>query len=156
MQKLIKFIRLNGFERRLFVEAFIWLGIARLTILIVPFRRLAPYLGRHMVESDETVSPRNDDLRTKAAWALQTAAHYTPWESKCLVQAVAGKTMLKLRGVPSTLYLGLAKKENRELNAHAWLRSGDIILTGARGMGHYTVVATFADSSTDKVNHTSA
>ena len=41
--------------------------------------------------------------------------------------------MLKRRGIPGTVYLGVMKDENRPvtLAAHAWVRCGSIILTGA-------------------------
>ena len=75
---------------------------------------------------------------------------YTPWESACLAQAFAAKAMLRCRGITSTLYLGLAKNEQggqSGLLAHAWLRSGSLILTGEPGKDQYTVVATFAEKS---------
>jgi hypothetical protein len=54
--------------------------------------------------------------------------------------------MLKRRRIAATLYLGVAKKESdpEGLAAHAWLRCGDVILTGAAGHLHFTVVAAFA------------
>jgi hypothetical protein len=60
---------------------------------------------------------------------------------------MAAKAMLKWRGVPSTLYLGLAKNNETQLEAHAWLRCGEHVLTGYKGMGRYTVIASFAEDS---------
>jgi hypothetical protein len=68
---------------------------------------------------------------------------YTPWNSNCLVQTIAAKLILQRRGVSSTLYLGVAPDTHEALQAHAWLRSGSIILTGAPGHRRYTVIATF-------------
>jgi hypothetical protein len=54
--------------------------------------------------------------------------------------------MLKRRRIAATLYLGVAKDENKaeKLAAHAWLRCGDVILTGAHGHRQFTVVAMFS------------
>ena len=145
MKRLAKFIRLTKFERRLFLEAVLWIGVAKLAVLSLPFRRLAPYLGRHMAESSEAAIPCHEKLLKQIAWALRTAAHHTPWKSQCLARCIAGKIMLKRRGLSSTLYLGLAKSDGRELIAHAWLRCGDKILTGLRGMRRFNVISTFAD-----------
>jgi hypothetical protein len=60
------------------------------------------------------------------------------------VQAIAAKLMLKRRGIPSTLHLGVAKEDNRFM-AHAWLRSGSIILTGGAGRERFTIISTFAE-----------
>jgi hypothetical protein len=79
--------------------------------------------------------------------ALRRASKRTPWESACLARAIAGKKMLDRRGIPSTLYLGVLKdnKEKKDMKAHAWLRSGNIYLTGKEGvkLNAYTVVSTF-------------
>ena len=78
-------------------------------------------------------------------WAVRAMARRTPWESACLVRAVAAKRMLRRRGIPSTLYLGLARDESRELEAHAWLRCGSHLLAGQPGHERYAVVSTFAE-----------
>jgi hypothetical protein len=53
--------------------------------------------------------------------------------------------MLKCRGVHSTLYLGVAKEGEKGLSAHAWLRSGTLVLTGGPGKERFTVISTFAE-----------
>ena len=52
--------------------------------------------------------------------------------------------MLRRRGVPGTLYLGMTKNPKGELEAHAWLRSGSAVLTGGGSSNQYTVLAAFA------------
>lgn len=142
--------RLVGFsrkERRLFLESLLWGGLFRLIILLVPFRRIAPRLGVHMVEtpSDE-LSPERLLLAREVAIAIGRASRHVPWEAKCLVQAMTGKKMLRRRGIETTLYLGVAKKdgEGKEgLQAHAWLRCGDKVILGGGGLKAFTVVSTF-------------
>lgn len=137
-------------DRWLLLEAALWLGVARLAILTVPFRGLAKHLGEQMAESPHTDQTAFHTCLSRISWAVYTMSHYTPWESACLAQALAAKAMLRCRGITSTLYLGLAKNEQAEqagLLAHAWLRSGSMILTGGQGKDRYTVVATFAEKS---------
>lgn len=140
-----RFQRRSGTDRRLLLEAFCLLGLARLTILTVPFRFIAPRLREVNAESPsrgEKPAPPIGSI----AWALQSVARHTPWQSKCLAQAMAGTFMLRRRRIPRTLYLGLAKDEGGTLSAHAWLGCGDTILTGGLGHEAFTVVATFARS----------
>jgi hypothetical protein len=140
---LNKFLQRSKLERRLIVEACCLLALARMIVLMVPFRRIAPLLGRTMAESPPGASQQLT-MAQKISWAVQTAGRHTPWESKCLAQAMAAKMMLRRRQIPSTLYLGLAKDEQGELTAHAWLRCGDLILTGGQNYESFTTIATFA------------
>ena len=145
MRRLGRFLRLSSSDRRLFVEAAIWLGIARLCILMVPFRWITPFLGRHMAESPQTTAPEQKEITERISRVVQTASRHMPWECKCLTQAIACKSMLKRRGLRTTLYLGVAKGGEENLKAHAWLRTGDLIVTGARDMDRFIVVSTFAE-----------
>lgn len=141
-----KWRRRSRLEQRLLLEAFALLGMARLLVLAVPFRRLARTLGQHMQESPPDSSRAELDLAVLIGRAVQAAANNTPWQSVCLPQAVAGQWMLKRRGIAATLYLGVMKTDQKpeQLAAHAWLRCGDCILTGAAGHRQYTVVSTFS------------
>ncbi|MEG0711156.1 MAG: lasso peptide biosynthesis B2 protein, partial [Niameybacter sp.] len=69
----------------------------------------------------------------------------TPWESKCLVQAMVAQYLLKRRRIATTLYLGVAKGSEGELKAHAWLRCGQMIVTGDGARRDYKEVARFAN-----------
>ncbi|MEM9485180.1 MAG: lasso peptide biosynthesis B2 protein [Cyanobacteria bacterium P01_F01_bin.116] len=129
----------------LLLEAIFWLGIARLVILTLPFRWVEPYLGQRMTESPMDVLPAEPQQLKKLAWAVNKMSRFTPWQSKCLVQAMAAKRMLQSRKIVSTLYLGVARSNPRPLEAHAWLRSGPVYLTGGQGHKHFTVVAMFAE-----------
>ncbi|MBF0497793.1 MAG: lasso peptide biosynthesis B2 protein [Deltaproteobacteria bacterium] len=144
MPRVRKFAAWSRTEQLLLLEASLFLGLARLAIMVLPFRRIAPHLGQYMAVSPEEIDQENSTELRGIAQAIDTAGRHLPWECKCLVQAMAAKVMLRRRRIPCTLYLGLAKDQSRNLQAHAWLRSGRLILTGRNGMETYTVVATFA------------
>ncbi len=141
-----RFMRLPRARRRMLLEAVLWLGAARLAVVILPFKWIALHLGEHMAQSPEVRREGKDELAYEVSWAVRTASRNLPWQCKCLVQAMAAKWMLKRRGAHTTLYLGLAKDGKHNLCAHAWLRSGDAILTGVRGHKRFTVVSTFAET----------
>jgi len=141
-----KWRRRNRTERILLLEAFLLLGTARLAVLLLPFRWLAKSLGNHMKETDTLIQPDDLKLARMVGGAVRSAASYTPWGSVCLPQAVAAQWMLKRRRIAGTLYMGVMKDGTKpeKLQAHAWLRCGPIILTGAKGHRQYTVVSTFS------------
>ena len=66
-----------------------------------------------------------------------------PWHSTCLVQAIAAMLMLQRRGLDSTLYLGVAREGDVDLAAHAWLRSGDVLVTGVDEQQQYKTISSF-------------
>ncbi|MBL0225862.1 MAG: lasso peptide biosynthesis B2 protein [Geobacteraceae bacterium] len=142
---LRKFSARSWSERGLFLEAFILLGVMRAAILLFPFRKIAKILG---ITQSETSSIPEKDIpidTTAIGWAIQAAAARTHWESACLAQALTGMVMLSRRGVASALYLGVARVESTPgtMDAHAWLRCGDAILTGAGGVERFSAISAF-------------
>lgn len=144
MGRLAKFLNLAPADRACLLEAACWLGFARLAILVLPFRWLAPRLGKLMAQSPtETAAPTA--LLDRISWSVGAASRRLPWESTCLTMAMAGKAMLRRRGIASTLYLGVAREPTAGLHSHAWLRCGDRILTGEQTMSGFTIISTFAE-----------
>ena len=64
--------------------------------------------------------------------------------------AIAGMKMLERRKIESTLYMGTARNKQGHMMAHAWLRSGKLIVTGADTMDQYTVVGVFGKRCPEK------
>lgn len=125
-----------------FLEAFLWLGLARGGVLLFPFRSIAPYLGRLNQETPEVGIQSERAVVEQIAWAIATSSRYTPWRSNCLARAIAAKIMLRRRKIASTLYLGLKKNADR-LEAHAWLRAGEKIVTGGTIKSQFKVISFF-------------
>ena len=127
------------------------LGLIRAAILVLPFAWVARRLA---LESGSGSASRNaHDATTRAAAlrigrAVRVAARRTPWESKCLAQALAAALMLRWRQIPFVLSLGVAKTGEPDpgIEAHAWLFSCDVLLTGA-GYERYSVIAQFTSAT---------
>jgi Transglutaminase-like superfamily len=142
MGRLRSFFRLRAGDRLLLLEAVILLPVARVLVHTVGFERFATRLGSHMAQSSDEDSTEAYATARRVRWAVETAARNLPFEVICLPQAIAGKLMLRRRGIASTLYLGVAY--DPALKAHAWLRVGRVIVTGAKGRVGFSVVSTFA------------
>ena len=147
MSKVKSFFNLSASDRLLVLETLALLGLARAAVLVLPFRWVALALGQKrnaaFEESETDVLPKAKVRRI--AWAVKYVGRHTPWQSNCLAQAIAGRFMLKRRRIAGTIYFGMIKDSVGELEAHAWLRSGDIILTGGSDLDRYAIVATFTD-----------
>jgi hypothetical protein len=140
-----KFLRRSWPDRLVLLEALAWLCWARLLLVSVPFRWIARRLGRQMAESPTSMSESDRRVVQRVGWAVQAVSVHAPLGFVCLPQAMAAKWMLRRRGLVSTLYLGLRNGETAGLSAHAWLRSGDSILTGRSESLGRQVIATFGD-----------
>ncbi len=136
--------KINKTELGLFLKAVCWTGIARILILFVPLRRFSFLLGTHMKETPNISSAENLDLLKKVALAIIRTSRFVPWRCLCYEQAIAAKMILRKYGLETTMYYGVAKDQDKKLIAHAWVRCGNYIVTGGRGMNIFTVVGTFA------------
>jgi len=140
-------------DRWLLAEAMVSLGLARLSILTLPFRWLvASEAGRYTRNSATGAALEGQQIvhARRVRWAIGVAAGHTPWQSNCLAQALAARGMLKWRRTPSTLHLGVRKDDGGQLEAHAWLRCDNMAVTGGRGQEHYAVLGTFFGKGLDR------
>ena len=146
-KKIRKFIKLSNKEKVFLFQAFYLSGLFRFAILFIPFKKLASILGKYKEETSNELLDEEKDTIFKVAWTVDFVCRNTLWESKCLVRALTAQRMLTTCKINSTIYLGIAKdKENEnKLLAHAWLRTGPYIITGARERAGFQEVARFAN-----------
>ncbi len=145
MNRLFLFLRLPQRDKRVFLEATICLCRAHL-LLLAPFRRVAPLIGRAEPAVNQSTIALTPDERVVALAirnALARAARVLPWRSSCLACAIGGSLMLRRRGMPSVLHLGVQSDPRSDLSAHAWLRCGEIDIVGTEIASEFTPVAAF-------------
>jgi hypothetical protein len=126
-----------------FMEAWILLHISKMFILFMPFKKIAGKIGKLQVESSKFQI--NSAKINEVEHAIRRASRFSLHKSKCYDQALTGKFMLKRRNLSATIYFGLAKDAQNGLSAHAWVRCGNRIVTGKKGMENFTVIAAFGD-----------
>jgi hypothetical protein len=144
LNKIRKFTTLSLEEKKLFLEAYVMLGVMRVAILTVSFKRLTRSLEHQAQRPDlATLTESQQEKAIKTGQAITRAVAYTPWESACLVQSLTAHKMLQKRGIPGFFYLGVMKdKESEEkMKAHAWTQCGETIITGAKGHEAYTILS---------------
>lgn len=84
---------------------------------------------------------------TRISWAIQSAAARVPWRSDCLVQALAAKRWLTREQIPSQLNLGVRVNASNIIEAHAWLRCDNVVVTGGNIDDYVTLVQSGTRSS---------
>jgi hypothetical protein len=151
-QRLRKVAALSWADRWLMVQVFFLLGVARLSLRLIPFRRLARWLGPLQTETPPDAPPEHLVQARRVGLAIVRVSPYTLWTSNCFPQALVAKYWLQRRRIPTTLYLGVALTKtddaaHSEMTAHAWLRCGPLLVTGRRGHERYTMIACFGDGA---------
>ncbi len=145
MSRLKKLLRLPLADKVLLLEALVLLALARAAVLLLPFRWVARLLGKQEAQTAVLeAAGRTADVR-RVAVMVRRASKNVPWTSKCLDQALAAKVMLARRRISTTVYFGVNHDRQGRLAAHAWLRSGNLYVTGGAIRGRYTIINTFAD-----------
>jgi hypothetical protein len=134
-----KFGELDGADQWLVLRAAAWLGIARLMLIVMPFRRLAERLASDNKSS--LVDPDADFLK-RTGYAVSVAASRVPWRADCFPQTIAARMILKNKGYPSTIHIGVERVGDNVLNGHAWLTCGETVVTGDYDLQRYTELHT--------------
>lgn len=118
----------------------------RVLLRLFPFRRIMRWF--QLTQGASTVISSDQDMfrAARIGRVIRDWAGQTPWHNSCLVQALAGMAMLRRRRIAGTLYLGVARPggAGSAIAAHAWLCSGEVVLTGAGTEITFTPVASFS------------
>jgi Transglutaminase-like superfamily len=148
--RLRRFGQVGNSRRIRLAEAALWLFLARVALMFVPFARIAGHLGHfgppaavpaHTLRAAASLS--EVELATEISWAVTRAARYLPFKAVCLPQAIAAKAMLRRRRIDSVLHLGVAKDSQAHLQAHAWLDAAGVEVTGYPIRGEFIEIASF-------------
>jgi hypothetical protein len=128
MRRWHKFFRLSCADRCLLINSGLLLGGIRVGLWLLPFRlvqRLLQRRARVLPASRRTYHASIDRI----AWAVTVASQYIPLGT-CLIQALAAKALLERRGHTASLYIGVARGEAGQLEAHAWVETQGRIVVG--------------------------
>lgn len=127
------------------LEAWCLLALARMLLLLLPFRKLAPLLGkRSSPDNEERCNALHHTRLTHISNAILKAAAYSPWRTQCFEQALAARLMLRCRGLATTVFFGVSKnKKKGHFNAHAWLQCHGLTVTGGKQVEQFTIIACF-------------
>ena len=150
MRKLQQFFALPGWQKSVFVQAWLVLGWVRVAILTTSFKHLARKLEHHRLPLlPLPATPDQQRMAHIIGQLVSSAAKYTPWQSLCLAQVLVVQRLMAQRSIPGQFYLGVRRgceltDDPTGLSAHAWLQCGDYIASGAAGHQQFTVVSTFS------------
>ena len=135
MKQLIKFLQLTTKERQLLINTYFLLAAIRLGLWLLTFKTLCHRLAK--LERTSFLKQDAAELN-RVIWAINLASRYQLGGVKCLARALATRVLLSRRGYPAELRIGVVKKENNQLLAHAWVESnGEVVIGGMNNLADF-------------------
>ncbi len=147
---LTNFLNLSNEQKAWIIPLYLLSGLAWLATKLMYYRRMGPLLGIPYRNTELVVLA--DDAQKQRAWRLgklvTALCKYTPWPSKCLVQAMVTRFALCCYGIPHVMYIGICKPSEAEqpMPSHAWLCVDRWVVTGGEGHKAFKVIATYVSS----------
>jgi len=124
------------------VQAMGWLLLAWLAINVLPgrfYRRMM----RPSVRKREMKDAERNEMMKRVRWAVRAAAKRVPWKAVCFHQGIAAQQMLCRAGIPAELHYGVAKSDDKGLEAHVWVMANGNTVVGGATQDRFTVLAIF-------------
>lgn len=142
MRLLKTFLRMPLKQTLMIPRVFVLMAYYKHQVHNRPFSELAPKIGTLGYETEVVTTPRDAVLVHEL---MESMFRRIGWKDSCLIRALTAKRILNSMGQKCTLYMGVRRKEGQGMTAHAWLRCGKRIITGADSMEGYTVTTIFGD-----------
>ena len=138
MKKLSKFLSLPSGEKRLLMKTFMLTSLIRLGLWLLPFNFILSrtnFFRNAKIKSNKT----SKHLQDRIIWAIETVSHYVP-KSTCLVKSFTTQILLSEHGYNPELHIGVAKGNEKKVEAHAWVESEGQIIMGESEQNYYTPI----------------
>ena len=117
------------------VEVILSILAAKIIFMFFSPQVRSRFFGILFTDSPEDISQESAAKARRIKRDISIVKRRFPWFlQNCVVEAIAGKLLLSRRAIPYTLYIGFRPSPtpaDRPLIGHAWVRSGETIVTGA-------------------------
>lgn len=124
--RIARFRSLPAADRTLFVIALLAIASVRVGLWLTSFRRVRRSLTR-IARPTGSPDPTPGEV-DRIGWAVRSAARFVPGAT-CLPQALAAEAILRRRGHPADMRLGV-KRGDDGVEAHAWVESYGRVIVG--------------------------
>jgi Transglutaminase-like superfamily len=124
--RIARFRSLPSSDRTLFLIALLAIALVRVGLRMSSFRRVRRSLTR-IVRPTRSPDPTPGEV-DRIGWAVRSAARFVPGAT-CLPQALAAEAILRRRGHPADVRLGV-KRGDDGVEAHAWVESYGRVIVG--------------------------
>lgn len=142
--KLRRFLQAPAAGQRLLLETALTILAAQIALRIFPFRWLVWWFTRPARQPERQGAARRaacEEIRTVIYFANQWFAI----NAVCFPLSIAAQSMLRRRGVSTTLYYGAATLSPHDgLTAHVWLQDGDEGVVAHENLTQFQILARYS------------
>jgi hypothetical protein len=140
--RLSRAANLTREDRRFIAIAVKELTLARLRHATTPIDVIFHDLRQRPYETvtAECAALSPTDLR-RLSCAIAAAAARVPWRSDCVLQAMGAQRWMRCRLCGGDFFVSVRKDPQGALLSHAWLRRGDLIITGGADLEFEVLLA---------------
>jgi Transglutaminase-like superfamily len=126
MRIIHSFLKLNRYEKIIYIKSLFLLGTIRIMLWILPFQ-IIKIMIKHLI-----IIPEKNNVhkisRKKLLAAVDFMSNYIP-KATCLTRTLAAQILLARYHYKSNTIIGVSKNDG-EFEAHAWLESDNQIIFG--------------------------
>lgn len=133
---------LTRFTARAFVE----LVRARISFASLEAKAI-PRRNSRALETALNDGQADQEILSRIAYVVPRLSDRLPWRSDCMIQAIAAQNWLSAVGVYSEIQIGVENPQDGEFGAHAWLKCGDLVITGG-DISKYDLILAGSDQET--------
>ena len=134
-RRLRKLLRLSSSQRGLLAKALFLVAAIRVGLWLLPLQTVRRGLAR-IARTPPGSTLGGEACLDRIAWAVKAASRYVP-EATCLTQALAAQVLVERAGLPSRVCLGVARGQEKDFRAHAWLECEGRIVVGGPVVEQY-------------------
>ena len=139
LKKIYNFIKYNE-HKKLTILTYIYARKYKNQVWSLEAKQFETLWGKYKEQSPPVDTVENYRYARELSYCVNQVCGKT--KDKCLVRALTAQKLMSKKKIKTTLYLGCKPDENGKIDAHAWLRCGEVYVTGGNGEG-YAVVAYF-------------
>ena len=130
----------------LIVSIIVLLALMRISILLFPFRYYAKRLSIIFNSPCRLSYAKQLGYARLIGRSIAIVSRYTPWQSKCLVQALVAKLLLRRFKIENILVIGVNFDKGTDFIAHAWVDVASTTMVGGTDNKQYKAIKSFADT----------
>jgi hypothetical protein len=146
MARLLNFWSLSRREKQFFYEAALVLLLSQLSVKTIAFRHIDTILRTRWNDGTRGAFNAAGDIEL-VKLSLSRMAGLLPWKTLCLSRSIAEFIMLRRRGIPAVMYVGVKLSEDSSLLAHAWVHARPEITNGNSENSTYTPLVMIGQES---------
>jgi Transglutaminase-like superfamily len=129
MRRLRRLLALPPAERGLLVKVVLLLGVVRLGLGLLPFRKVLDLLDR-AARASAPCAEASAFMPDRIAWAVMLTSPYVLGVRPCLTQALVVQFLLGRQGYPARLHVGVVRTDWGQVKGHAWVEIGGNVVIG--------------------------